>query len=120
MHLGFVGNDMQAFSQVNQESFRPIANTFVNRLINTTILERDWASHPNLYRLNPEMAKSLEYVVRRNGLGDPIVVRRHDTTSHQAGLTSTLIGMYDKGLADQRRNDLSRKPGGGIAGGDDG
>ena len=67
VRLGLSGNDRQAFARVNRESFSPIANSFVNRLITANVVERDWTANPNLYRLNPELTHSLETITTPDG-----------------------------------------------------
>lgn len=67
MKIGLPRNDVRTFYEVNKASFKDIANPFVNRLITANIIERDWASHANFHRLNPERAKSLESITTLDG-----------------------------------------------------
>ena len=70
IETGMRNGDRRIFVQTNKDTFPRIANTFVNRLIDTQIIERDWTQGEayEVYRLSPERAVSLELRTTPEGI----------------------------------------------------
>jgi len=69
MTLGSSGNARVEFAGINRNTFPDAANTFVNRLIKSGVLEHDWATgRSGIYKLSPEMTTSLEVIITLEGM----------------------------------------------------
>ena len=70
IETGMSNGARRIFVQTNKDTFPRIANTFVNRLIDTQIIERDWTQGDayEVYRLNPDRAVSLELRTTPEGI----------------------------------------------------
>ena len=117
--LNLRSRELQLFPRVNSEgqpTFTQIANRFVNRLVQTGIVERDWSTMSDKqYLLNPEKSKALESITSLQGfstlefaetLNDPELRSRCEEIAIRGTPVDTLVRDASTVLEDRLRQIL--------------
>lgn len=91
IRLGLTGGEREQFRKANAETFPKSANTFINRLINSGVLEHNWIAGPQVYQLNSEKASSLDALITLEGMETAEFVDTLDDIDHRIRCESVVM-----------------------------